>query len=202
MNTITIVTHPAQIVNESIILQTLFENGLERLHIRKPDYTPAQMKKYLDGIAPEYRSKTVVHQHHFLAVDYGCSGIHFSAEKRLITNPEILVQHKADNFTISTSVHNFAEAASVSKAIDYSFIGPVFHSISKPGYSPKIDFSNLEFKQLPPTTALVAIGGISPETINQALDYGFNSFALLGTIWNSHAPLKNFIACQKSVHLH
>ncbi|WP_157955999.1 thiamine phosphate synthase [Flavobacterium kingsejongi] len=202
MNTITIITHPEQIANESSILQTLFENGLERLHIRKPDYTPAQIQKYLDGIAPEYRWKTVVHQHHFLAVDYDCSGVHFSVEKRMATKPEIFAKHKADNFTISTSVHNVAEAASVSDAIDYSFIGPVFHSISKPGYSPKIDFSSLEFKQLLHTTALVAVGGISPETIDQALDYGFNSFALLGTIWNSHTPLQNFIACQKSVHLH
>lgn len=202
MNTITIITHPEQIANESKILQALFENGLERLHIRKPNYTPIQMKKYLDEIAPEYRSKTVVHQHHFLAVDYGCSGVHFSAEKRMATNPEIFTKHKADNFTISTSVHNCADAASLSKAIDYSFIGPVFHSISKPGYDVKIDFSSPEFKQLVHTSALVAIGGISPETINQALDYDFKSFALLGAIWNSRTPLKNFIACQKNAHLH
>lgn len=47
------------------------------------------------------------------------------------------------------------------------------------------------------STKLIALGGISPENIQQTLENGFDDVALLGSIWNSNKSIENFKKCQQ-----
>lgn len=42
-----IITSPIQIANEINTIHALFENGLELLHIRKPDFSETEMKTFV-----------------------------------------------------------------------------------------------------------------------------------------------------------
>ena len=83
---------------------------------------------------------------------------------------------------LSTSIHSLDEADGLVD-FDYAFFGPLFDSISKPGYKGK----DLAGFKLPGhlKTKLVALGGITPDNITQVFDMGFDKAAILGSLWNN-----------------
>jgi thiamine-phosphate pyrophosphorylase len=170
---------------------------MELFHIRKPDFSVAEMKAFLFEIKSDYRQNLVLHSHHQLAVEFGIHRIHFTEKKRNETSEESLKKWKENRFTLSTSIHKMADFEKLSAVFDYAFFGPVFESISKTNYMSDIDFEK-ELKQRNNIkTALIAVGGITSERIKIALKYGFDDVALLGTIWNSNNPIENYKLCQQ-----
>jgi thiamine-phosphate pyrophosphorylase len=100
---------------------------------------------------------------------------------------------------LSTSVHTIEDFNTLDDSFDYAFLSPVFPSISKENYTSKTDLFVEIKKRENLRTQLVALGGMDSNTINQTLENGFDKVALLGTIWNSETPIKNFKSCQKIV---
>ena len=197
-----VITNPIPVANEINIIHSLFENGLELLHIRKPDYSEAEMKSFLLEIKSDWREQLVLHSHHQLASEFGINRIHFTEKVRTEISEESLKKWKKSGFTLSTSVHQMIDFEALSNVFDYAFFGPVFESISKQDYISNLDFKK-ELKQRKNNkTALIALGGITSERIKTALQYGFDDVALLGTIWNSSNPIENFKICQKNFHSH
>lgn len=97
----------------------------------------------------------------------------------------------------STSVHNIDDFNDLKHSYNYTFLSPIFPSISKPNYFPKINHFKTLKQRTNFDTKLVALGGISPENIQHALESGFDNVALLGTLWNSSNPIENFKKCQQ-----
>jgi thiamine-phosphate pyrophosphorylase len=194
-----VISNPTLIKNEISTINLLFENGMELFHIRKPDFSTAEMKAFLFEIKSDYRHNLVLHSHHQLAVEFGIHRIHFTEKKRNEMSEKNLKKWKEKGFTFSTSIHKMADFKKLSAVFDYAFFGPVFESISKTNYISDIDFEK-ELKQRNNTkTALIAVGGITSERIKIALKYGFDDVALLGTIWNSNNPIENYKLCQQIV---
>ncbi len=194
-----VISNPTFIKNEISTINPLFENGMELFHIRKPDFSIAEMKAFLSEIKSDYRHNLVLHSHHQLAVEFGIHRIHFKEKKRNEMSEENLKKKKERGFTLSTSIHKMADFEKLSAVFDYAFFGPVFESISKSNYISDIDFEK-ELKQRNNNkTALIAVGGITSERIKIALKYGFDDIALLGTIWNSNNPIENYKLCQQIV---
>jgi len=79
-------------------------------------------------------------------------------------------------------------------------LSPVYPSISKENYHSKTELFEAIKTRTNYSTQLVALGGIESINIEKSLRNGFDNVALLGTIWNSENPIKNFISCQKIVH--
>lgn len=50
-----------KITNEHLLLNELFNNGLEIFHLRKRDYSLQQMIDYLHLIPEKYHSRIVIH---------------------------------------------------------------------------------------------------------------------------------------------
>jgi thiamine-phosphate pyrophosphorylase len=192
-----VITNPIPIPNEIDTIHSLFEDGLELLHVRKPDFSTAEMKAFLSEIKSDYRQNLVLHSHHQLTLEFEINRIHFTEKMRAETSEESLKEWKERGFKLSTSIHKMVDFEKLSDVFDYAFFGPVFESISKPKYSSNIDF-RMELKQRNNNkTALIALGGITSERIKTALKYGFDDVALLGTIWNSNNPIENYKLCQK-----
>jgi thiamine-phosphate pyrophosphorylase len=194
-----VITSPIPTNNEISTIHSLFENGLELLHIRKPDFSEAEIKFFLSKIKLNYRQRLVLHSHHQMALEFGINRIHFTEKTRAETSEENLKDWKVKEFKLSTSIHQIMDFEKLPNVFDYAFFGPVFESISKQNYISNLDFKKELQQRKNNKTALVALGGITPDNIKTALEYGFDDVALLGNIWNNNNPIENFKLCQKIV---
>lgn len=196
----TVITNPTPITTETDTIHSLFENGLELLHIRKPDYSSAEMKSFLSDIKPEFRRRLVLHNHYQLAERFDINRIHFSESERKKSDEAFIETHIAKGFHLSTSTHSVDDFNVLKSVFEYAFLSPVFPSISKENYSSKINMFETVKNRTNYATKLIALGGIGSKNIKQTLENGFDDVALLGTIWNQNNPIENFKSCQKIVH--
>lgn len=190
-----VITSPSAIANEMSIIDSLFEEGLSLLHIRKPWFSELEMALFIHQIKLKFRAHLVLHSHHELAADFGINRIHFSEQQR-----KEVFEISAGNKTISTSVHSIEAFNALNQNFEYAFLSPVFKSISKENYVSEMDLfealkSRRNFK-----TKVIALGGIASGNIRHTLENGFDNIALLGTIWNHENPVNQFKLCQKIVH--
>lgn len=187
-----VITNPSAIANEISIIDSLFEEGLSLLHIRKPDFSECEMARYIHQVRLEFRSKLVLHTHHQLADDFGINRIHFSQTKRREIDSSII-----SNMILSTSTHSIDDFNALENSFKYAFLSPVFTSISKENYSSKNNLFEDLAQRKNFRTKVVALGGIHSDNIEKSLQNGFDDVALLGTIWNTANSIKNFKLCQK-----
>lgn len=195
-----VITNPTPITDEIQITHSLFEEGLELLHVRKPDFSEAEIKTFLLQIKSDFRAKMVLHSHHQLAEKFGINRIHFSEKKRKETTKLQLEELKIKGFRLSTSVHSIEKFNDLDTLFEYAFLSPVFPSISKENYQPEADLFKAIKKRTNFKTKLISLGGIEAGNINQAYKAGIDGVALLGTIWNQNNPIENFKLCQQIVH--
>ena len=74
-----VVTTPTFFVEEDKIITALFEEGLDILHLRKPE-TPAMYSERLLTLIPEkYHRRIVTHEHFYLKEEFNLMGIHLNA---------------------------------------------------------------------------------------------------------------------------
>ena len=72
---------PDKFMSETPIVNTLFQNGLEIFHLKKPAFSKKKLKKYINGIHPKFHNKIVIHSNYSLVLKFDLKGIHIS--KRL-----------------------------------------------------------------------------------------------------------------------
>ena len=75
-----IMTRPTFFVEEDKILVSLFDEGMENLHINKQESSPLYTERLLSLIPEDYHKKITVHQHFYLKEEYGLAGIHLDSE--------------------------------------------------------------------------------------------------------------------------
>lgn len=198
-----VITNPIPIANEIDTIHSLFENGLELLHIRKPNFSDSEMKQFLSGIDYNYKELLVLHSHHHLASLFSIQRIHFSESKRktqlMLPGKFPFETYKTKGFQLSTSAHAIEDFNALDNIFEYAFLSPIFSSISKEDYSSKTDLFEAIKNRTNFKTKLIALGGIESKNTAQALENGFDDVALLGTIWNQNNPIENFKLCQKIV---
>lgn len=193
-----VITNPSFVADEINIIESLFEEGLSLLHIRKPDFSEMQMAQFIHQIKLEFRSKLVLHNHHELAEDFGITRIHFSEKDR--KNSFDYPARFSKPYRYSTSTHAIEDFNQLDKDFEYAFLSPVFKSISKEDYYPKENLFTALKSRTNHSTKCIALGGIDSKNIKKTLESGFDDVALLGTIWNNENPVKQFKLCQQIVH--
>ena len=186
-----VITAPFSIDNESQIIHQLFEEGLVLLHVRKPTYSENEKREFVKTIGLEYLDKMVFHN--FSLENFSCPNYHISDWKNVDSN---LFQQK----NISTATHSIEVFNQLSEEWKYAFLSPVFESISKDGYGKNSSILETLVNRTNFNTELVALGGLDENNIKTALDSGFDSVALLGSIWLYDNPIQKFKKCQKFVH--
>ncbi len=173
-----IITRPDFFNGEAEAIARLFADGLEILHLRKPNATEDAMRQLLDAIPANFHSRIVVHDHHSLASSYSLRGIHLNSR-----NPLAPAGFKGH---ISCSCHTLDEVVERKAQCDYVFLSPIFDSISKTGYG-----ASFSAAQLADATGkgiidekVIALGGISRDRLPEVEAMGFGGAALLGDIWS------------------
>jgi len=190
-----IVITPEDIVqNETEIINELFQEGLNLLHIRKPFINSEKMTDFIQKIDSKFHSQLVLHSHYNLAEHFNISRFHF----REIDRQNGLSQSFTDK-TISTSVHDIETFNELNEEWEYAFISPVFPSISKKGYGENSNILDDIKKRDHQNVQLIALGGINENNINKVLDNKVDGVALLGAIWENTEPLNVFKKCRQNI---
>lgn len=177
-----VVSSAKDVADEPDIINALFNAGLCRFHLRKPLSSVQEVRALLNNINPAFYHRIALHQHHEVAQAYGITRLHYTDQVRKQTSPELLELQKAEGYKLSTSIHNMQLLPSLT-VFDYAFFGPVFNSLSKPGYQSCIgaDF-RLDKQSAQPE--VIALGGVEAQHLQQVKTMGFDGAAVLGTIWN------------------
>lgn len=190
---IIVITPEEMMKNETELINELFQEGLNLLHIRKPFINSEEMADFIQKIDSEFHHQLVLHSHYDLAKDFNISRFHF----REIDRQNDLYKSFADK-TISTSVHDIETFNELNEEWEYAFISPVFPSISKKGYGENSNILNDIKKRDNPNVKLMALGGINENNIHEVFNNGVDGVALLGAIWESDEPLNVFKKCRQN----
>ena len=170
-------TLPTYFVEEDKILTALFEEGLEVLHINKPESEPLYMERLLSLLPTKVYGKIVIHQNYYLMKEHDLKGIH-------IDNPDALVP---DGFKrhVSRSTHRISDLKAFKKECDYVMLHSLFDSLHD---EVRASLTTEELQEARHAGLIdkhvYALGGMSLENVQQAKDMGFGGVVICGDLWN------------------
>ncbi|WP_294285839.1 thiamine phosphate synthase [uncultured Chryseobacterium sp.] len=193
---IIIITPEQPVRNETEIINELFREGLELLHVRKPLLDASTMRNYIKNIDSGYHEQLVLHSHYILAEEFGTSRLHFKESE----TPDI-PDHFFEEYILSTSVHSIGCFNTLDVRWEYALISPVFPSISKKGYGDGTEILESIRQRENDNSGLIALGGIHQHNIDTVFSEDVDGAALLGGIWDNEEPLKTYIQCRKNALL-
>ena len=188
MRDVIVITKPEMFPGEADMVNTLFANGMQRLHLRKPGASEEEMAEWIGRIDLPFRQRIIVHDHHRLLRTMGLGGIHLNAR-----NPEAPAwfsaeRQKCRSVTLSRSCHSLEEIAQWKGVCDYLFLSPIFDSISKGGYTSAFTRETLlqAYHDGLFSKPVYALGGVSAYNIRSIYNYGFAGAAVIGSLWQVH----------------
>lgn len=79
-----VMTQPTFFVEEDKILASLFDEGLDNLHLYKPGSSPMYSERLLTLLPEDYYSKITVHDNFYLKEEYKLHGIHIDDVSQLV----------------------------------------------------------------------------------------------------------------------
>lgn len=156
----------------------LGEAGWDRVHLRFPEADTDAVAALINLIPRDLHPGLSLHDHQDLAEKYNL-GVHLTGR----SNRAIAFRPP----TLSASCHSAADVVNVKPlGLDYLTISPIFDSISKVGYK-SAAFSDTDYRtMLAVGIPLIALGGISHETIPLLPQGVFAGYAVLGALpWDA-----------------
>ena len=183
---IIVISPDALDLREIPAMEGLFAAGLERYHVRKPSWPLPETEAWLRALPVNWRPRLVLHQHHELVKILGLGGRHEKGESQRAAGP-------------SRSCHDLASLRRYLRAFDQVLFGPVFSSITKPGYAPPADFpwkeltSILEGRGSQEKAEVLAIGGVTADRLERCHELGFEGAAVMGAVWGDPEPVQAYV---------
>lgn len=163
------------------LIRGLIRCGIDTIHLRKPDSDIAECRRLLEGLADKERERIIIHDYPELYEEFSLKGIH--------VNRNVTCLPDGYNGFRTRSCHTFEEVIRYKDEFDYVFLSPVFDSISKAGY--KAGFSMEELQEASSRGIIdekvVALGGVTFDSIPYLKRLGFGGAAMIGSIYNAEA---------------
>ncbi|MBR2243971.1 MAG: thiamine phosphate synthase [Prevotella sp.] len=173
-----VMTQPTFFVEEDKILTSLFEEGLDCLHLYKPGSSPMYAERLLTLLSDEYYSKIVVHDHFYLKEEYKLRGIHIDNDSVSIPNG-----YKGK---ISCTCRKIEDLKEAKRHMDYVFLKNIFDS--QTFAENKSSFTANELEEAARRGLIdrhvYALGGMNIDNIRVAKDLGFGGVVICGDLWN------------------
>jgi thiamine-phosphate pyrophosphorylase len=130
-------------------------------------------------------ARVIINDRVDIALMTGADGVHLGqddlspAEARRILGASAIIG-------FSTHTVDQAEAAARMSELDYLAFGPIFPTVSKADPDPVVGLEALKtIRNLVGTRPVVAIGGITGQTLSYVLDLGADSVAMIGELYRS-----------------
>ncbi|MBB6462959.1 thiamine phosphate synthase [Flammeovirga kamogawensis] len=171
--------------DEAQLICFWLDNGIDIIHIRKPNATKEEISTLLNVIPIIYHKKLTLNQHFDLTYQFNVGGIHFKESMRQATKLKNLEQWKSKGLRLSSSVHQMDEIPQIPTAFDYLFLSPVFDSTSKKKYKSNTMLLERMKKERFELHQIVALGGITDKSLLQLDRSSFKGAAILGYLWET-----------------
>ena len=173
-----LMTQPTFFVEEDKILTSLFEEGLDNLHLYKPGSEPIYSERLLTLLSDDYYKKITVHDNFYLKEEYKLRGIHIDDE----TTPA----PKGYRGNISRTCTHLDQLKAAKKNADYVLLKYIFDSQTEPDQ--KASFTVDELKEASRRGLIdrhvYALGGMNLDNVKMAKDLGFGGIVISGDLWN------------------
>lgn len=167
------ITPPDTFDAEVSFINMILDAGWDYVHLRHPGASLTEMRRIIESIPQLYHSRLKLHGHFELINEFNLGGLHLN--RRCPTPPA----HYSGK--LSRSCHSIEEAANIGQ-YEYVTLSPICDSISKADY--KSTFTTEELKTIP-KDKIIALGGITPESIDYVTQYPFAGIAVLGFLFSS-----------------
>lgn len=173
-----VMTRATFFVEEDKILTTLFEAGLDNLHLYKPGAEPIYSERLLTLLNEDYYGKITVHDHFYLKDEYRLRGIHINTAEG-----EAPSGYRGN---ISRTCHAVSELKEAKKRSNYVFLKTLFDSQSNPRDKANLTMDELKAasKQGLIDKKVYAMGGMNLDNIHIAKELGFGGVVICGDLWN------------------
>ena len=173
-----IMTKSTFFVEEDKILSSLFDEGLDNLHLFKPGSSPMYSERLLTLLPEDYYRKITVHDHFYLKQEYDLAGIHLDVPTAPL--PE---GYKGKFSRTCTDLNQLKE---MKKKSQYVFLKNIFDCIEFKEEKSSFSLQQLEqaAKEGLIDKKVYALGGMSLENIKIAKALGFGGVVICGDLWN------------------
>lgn len=178
------ITLPDAIGGEVAILRRLLADGVDIIHLRKPNATIEYCRNLLGQLTAVERSKIVIHDHYILYEEFSLRGVHLNRN----------IDHLPNSYrgTRTRSCHTLEEVVSCKGECDYLFLSPIFDSISKVGYRSAFSHDALCRASAEGIIdeKVVALGGVTPDKLEYLQSLHFGGAAMLGALYRDCGVIK------------
>ncbi len=195
-------TQPTFFVEEDKILTSLFDEGLDNLHLYKVGAEPMYYERLLTLLPDEYYGKITVHDNYYLKEEYKLRGIHI--------DDETTQAPRGIKGRISRTCTHLDQLKDTKRNADYVFLKYIFDSQTEEGrYS---SFTTDQLKEASRRGLIdrhvYALGGMNLDNIRMAKDLGFGGVVIRGDLWNRfnihqeldyHELIDHFVKLRKAV---
>lgn len=170
---------PNAIDGEVAIIRHLLADGVDIVHLRKPDADIDYCRALLEQLTAAERKRIVVHDYYSLYEEYSLRGVHLNRN----------IAHLPDGYlgTRTRSCHSLEEVVRYKAECDYLFLSPIFDSISKPNY--RSAFSHETLRRAADEGVIdervVALGGVTLDMLAYLRSLRFGGVAMSGAIYRA-----------------
>ena len=154
-----VMTKPTFFVEEDKILADLLDEGVDYLHLYKPNSSPLYAERLLSLLPECYYNKIVVHDHYYLKGEYNLKGIHIDSPDGPLPDG-----YRGRFSRTCTELDKLKEAKK--KAC---FTQAELNEASRKGLIDR---------------HVYALGGMNLDNIRMAKDLGFGGVVICGDLWN------------------
>lgn len=173
-----IMTQPTFFVEEDKILTALFDEGMESLHLCKPDASPMYSERLLSLMPESTYGRITVHDHYYLKSEYKLAGIHLGSPAQ-----ELPKDYRGRLSRTCAAVSDLKE---MKRQADYVFLANVFGcSAGCPDGIPQA----VGDLQAAARAGLIdrhvyALGGVTIDNIRAARELGFGGVVVCEDLWS------------------
>jgi 8-oxo-dGTP diphosphatase len=161
-------------------LERALEGGVRLIQVRERELAPGQLAQFARRVlerARRHGARVLVNGEETLARRVGADGVHSTSEqlRRLSVRPAVGLW--------AVSCHNAGELARASAlGADLAVLSPVLPTASHPG-EPGMGWEKFAELVRGYPLPVYALGGMKPESLDDARRHGAHGIALLGDIW-------------------
>lgn len=167
------ITPERPVDHESRKISALLSAGWDRVHLRHPAASRREMSEIIGRIDPRLHSRIVLHGHFGLTEEFNLGGLHLNSRCNSVP--------ASYHGPLSRSCHSIDEVLASDRAMSYVTLSPVFDSISKSGYKASFTYADL-MRLADSPVRVIALGGVSPETLPELDSLPFAGYAVLGAL--------------------
>jgi thiamine monophosphate synthase len=191
-----VITNPYDIKFEIDRINRMFDEGLDELHIRKPECDMSTIKKIISQINKQYHDRIVLHSHYSLVNTFDIHKIHlghdwiFNFATEFYLNKIILRGKKVSK---SMTIGGCSSLYKPIKGINELVLGPVFSRASYTMNNQQIPTDEIEKGLRHSKLPVIALGGVTSQTLEFFKNIGFNGIAIQSGVWKSPDPVEAFL---------